>query len=128
MKGIDAAGERMSVEEGTGDKALIRNCSNALISKLRTKSEKECSDVIRAKWKDMSLDQKKQYQNDEESNKENSSRGYYEMLAYRQELLQWLVDLIRSPLPAPAKHWYVASFPWCFGIPRQDRRVQMADQ
>ncbi len=127
MKASDEAGERMSAEEGTGDKALIRNGSNALTSKLRTKSEKECSDVIRAMWKDMSSDQKKQYQSDGKSNKESSSRGqgrwqevyniYIELvplLAYRQELLQWLVDLIRSPLPAPAKHWYVAfSFARC---------------
>lgn len=29
----------------------------------------------------------------------------YRMMAYREELLRWLVDLIRSPLPTSAIHW-----------------------
>jgi hypothetical protein len=32
------------------------------------------------------------------------------MLAYREELLKWLVDLVRSPLPTAAIHWYSRSY------------------
>jgi len=45
----------------------------------------------------------------EEEANNTSRRAINRMLAYREELLKWLVDLVRSPLPIPAIHWYSRS-------------------
>ena len=63
---------------------------------------------IENEWNKLSPDEKEQYAQREKSQSiARSRRSHYRMLAYREELLRWLVDLIRSPLPSDAVHWYV---------------------
>ena len=66
-------------------------------------SEDEIKKEITAKWRRMTHEEKKGYPRDEMDESGNTS----DMLTYREELLIWLVNLMRSPLPKDVKAWYV---------------------
>ena len=71
-------------------------------------SEEELSNTIKGKWKKLQKAKREEYaqrEDEKKSSHDELSRANYLMLAYREELLRWMVDLIRSPLPATAKHW-----------------------
>ena len=71
-------------------------------------SEEELSNTIKGKWKEIPKAKREEYaqrEDEKKSSHDELSRANYLMLAYREELLRWMVDLIRSPLPATAKHW-----------------------
>ena len=71
------------------------------------RSEEEVEERNKADWNKLSADEKKYYAQREEENASTSRRANYRMLAYREELLRWLVDLVRSPLPTAAIHWFL---------------------
>jgi hypothetical protein len=77
----------------------------------RKLSEKEVEEKMKAAWSDLSLDEKNDYAQREKEANNTSRRANYRMLAYREELLKWLVDLVRSPLPTAAIHWYLRCCP-----------------
>jgi hypothetical protein len=70
-------------------------------------SEEEVEERMKAEWNELSADEKKYYAQREEEIASTSRRANYRMLAYREELLRWLVDLVRSPLPTAAIHWFL---------------------
>ena len=77
----------------------------------RKLSEKEVEEKMKAAWSDLSLDEKNDYAQREKEANNTSRRANFRMLAYREELLKWLVDLVRSPLPTAAIHWYLRCCP-----------------
>ncbi len=71
-------------------------------------SEEELSNNIKEKWHLLPNAKREEFAQREDKRKSSHdelSRANYLMLAYREEILRWMVDLIRSPLPASAKHW-----------------------
>ena len=67
-------------------------------------SDEEIEAKVTAKWGDLTLEKKKEYSLVQLDEGGMTSR----MLAYREELLMWLVNLMRSPLPEEAKVWCVS--------------------
>jgi hypothetical protein len=74
--------------------------------------KEEIEAKVKAKWCKLTLEQKKKYPRDEMDDSGMTSR----MLAYREELLMWLVNLMRSPLPKEAKIWCMIEKSACFGL------------
>lgn len=80
-------------------------------------SDEELEMKIKEKWLELSQSDRDEYAKSDQSNSScttmSGRAGFLaknRMMAYREELLRWLVDLIRSPLPFSAIHWYVSAF------------------
>jgi hypothetical protein len=94
-KALTERSKLVDESEGQGDEAQ------------RKMSEEEVEERMKAEWNKLPADGKKYYAQREEQNARTSRRANYRMLAYREELLRWLVDLVRSPLPTAAIHWFL---------------------
>ena len=90
-------GENQGEGDGEGENDRLAQCML---------SEDELEDAVKAKWKKLSSEQRREYEQREQKSNNVSRRASYQLLAYREELLRWLVDLVRSPLPDAAIHWY----------------------
>lgn len=96
------------VQEGSNQQDLHDDDKQVKFNKSfsagRTLSEEE----LETSWSGLSTKERKDWARQEEGKSTSVlRRANYKMLAYREELLRWLVDLIRSPLPTEAIHWYV---------------------
>lgn len=102
-EGGEHQGEAEAEEEEAGAGAGERGTDRWAQCKL---SEDELEAAVKAKWKKLSREKRREYEQREQKSNNVSRRASYKLLAYREELLRWLVDLVRSPLPDAAIHWY----------------------
>ena len=73
-------------------------------------SEEELQNACKTEWSNQTEEQRKKYADEEQTmSRRELFKSHSEMLTYRGRLLRWLVDLIRSPLPSEAIHWYLYS-------------------